>query len=367
VKQKITAHNFVQFLDSLKERGVAFEGFRPNAFWDGRRVVGDSNAAFVAGDPAPIMQTPSNGGIPAFATQVMYPVVYKQLFAPLNATRFYSERQSSIGWAGETEFVPRTEDAYEVVGYSDHSRTGSTHVNAAFEFRQQARIQIMNEWGDLEQQRYGRADIPFVAYKQQAAIAGINRTMNRLYMYGVAGMPNFGLLNDPSLLAPIAPNPNSNGEVEWCKKDGTLVYQDIVTLVARLIANNRGLIDENSLMKLGVGPSAVAYLQNVNALGNRGAIEMIKSAFPNMEIVTIPEFDSVNGGLVQIKAEELGGQKVGECVYGQKLLTYPLYVEHSTSSQKLAAGSLGTIIYMPSAIVQMVGVGVNPVVSGGSK
>lgn len=366
MKQQLTAQNFPQFLSALEAKGVSFWGHRPEGFWDGQKVVGDSMSTFAnpVGSPAPNMQTTPNGGIPAFATQVMYPVVYKQLFAPLNATKFYSERQSSTGWSGEQEFVPRTEEAYEVVGYSDRSNTGSTHINANFEFRQQARFQVMNEWGDLEQQRYNRADIPFVAYKQDAAIQAILRTENRLYMYGVQGMPNFGLINDPALSAPIAPAPDAEGNTEWSKKDGTAIFNDVVSMVSRLIANNRGLIDTESRMKLGLGPSAINELSRVNALGNRSALTMLKDTYSNMEFIVLPEFDTVTGGLVQLKAEILGGQPVGECVYGQKLLTFPLFVHHAQSSQKLAAGVLGTIIYRPQAVVQMVGVGVNEIISG---
>lgn len=302
------------YLDVLeRERGVTFSGYKPKYVVKGRGV-GDS----IANLPAADMATIASGGIPAVASQVIYPVLIQQLFAPLNATEFYSERQAATGWSREDELFPHTEEAYEVTGYSDVSRAGSTHVNPNYELRRQARFQIMTTWGDLEQSRYAEGRIPYVAMKQQKAIQGIRRFFNAAYMYGISGMPNYGLLNDPSLLPAIAPVPTSDGKTEWADKDAIGVYNDFVRMFTALTANNRGLVDVKSKMKLGVGPSANAALTKINALGTDTAESLIKKTFTGVEIVVIPEFDTETGGLVQLKADDLDGTPTGECVFSQK-------------------------------------------------
>lgn len=360
------------YLDVLqREKGVKFYNYTPKfvdtAGMPSAAGVGDSISGIFAGgagQPAFDMQTLPSGGIPAVASQVIYPVIYQVLFAPLTATKFYSERQATTGWARDDELFPRTEEGYEIAGYSDKTRTGSTHINVNFERRQQARFEIMNEWGDLEQQRYGEARIPYVAYKQQKSIEAIRRFFNTSYIYGILGKQTFGFINDPALPAAIAPEPTADGKTEWKDKDAIGIYNDFITLFSQLAATNRGLIDTNSRMKLGVGPSANAYMSKVNALGTDTALSLINKTYPNIEVNIIPEFDTESGGLVQLKAEDLGGTPVGECVFGQKLLSFPVIVIHSQTEQKLAAGTFGTVIYRPSAVAQMIGVGVNPNITG---
>lgn len=332
-----------QYLHALADKGVIYEKTPTTLSLNG--VVGDS---------AVDMQTISNGGIPAAAAQVIDPMIIKQLFAPMTATLIYPEVKKG-NWAVTDVLFPRTEEAYEIVAYDDRSRAGSVHVNANWETRRQFRFQTMNEWGDLEQERYGMALIPYVAMKQAAGVAAINRFFNKAYMYGISGSANFGLINDPALPAALTPIIDANGKVKWAEKDAIGIYNDFKKMFTELASKNQGLVQETSPMKLVVSPADNAALTALNALGTDTAISLIKKTYLNVTVIVVPEYATSAGGLVQLIADSLGGDPVGQCVYTEKMRAFPILVEHSQTSQKLAAGSLGAVIYRPSGIVQMTG------------
>lgn len=340
---KVTQQNLRQYLHAAADKGVIFERAPTVVIENG--VVGDS--AFN-------MQTISNGGIPAAAAQVIDPMIIKQLFAPMVATQIYGEVKKG-DWAATDVLFPRTEEGYEVVAYDDRSRAGSVHTQMNWENRRQFRFQTMNEWGDLEQQRYGLAMIPYVAMKQAAGIEAINRFFNKGYMYGISGSANFGIINDPALPAALTPITTSGGKIKWADKDAIEIYNDFKKMFTALAAKNQGLVQETSPMKLVVSPSDNSSLTALNALGTDTAISLIKKTYTNLTVVVVPEFATPAGGLVQLIADSLGGTPVGQCVYTEKMRAFPILVEHSQTSQKLAAGSLGAVIYRPSGIVQMTG------------
>ncbi|EGI1922845.1 hypothetical protein IF623_003309 [Salmonella enterica] len=332
-----------QYLKVLADKGVVFE--KTPSYLSMKGVVGDS---------AVDMATVANGGIPAAAAQVIDPMIIKQLFAPTVATQIYPEVKKGT-WAVQDVLFPRTEEAYEIVAYDDRSRAGSTHVNANWEQRRQMRFQGMNEWGDLEQEKYGMALIPYVAMKQAAGVDAINRFFNKSYMYGISGAPNFGIMNDPALPAALTPITTADGKVKWADKDAVGIFNDVKKMFTNLAAKNQGLVQETSPMKLVVSPSDNASLGAINALGTASAIDLIKKTYTSLTVVVVPEFGTPSGGLIQLIAESLGGNPVGNTVYTEKMRAFPVFVEHSMTSQKLAAGTLGTVIYRPSGVVQMTG------------
>ncbi len=340
---KVNQQNLRQYLHAAADKGVIF-GQAPT-------VVIENG---VVGDSAFNMQTISNGGIPAAAAQVIDPMIIKQLFAPMVATQIYGEVKKG-DWSATDVLFPRTEEGYEVVAYDDRSRAGSVHTQINWETRRQFRFQTMNEWGDLEQQRYGMAMIPYVAMKQAAGIEAINRFFNKSYMYGISGSANFGIINDPALPAALTPVTTSGGKIKWADKDAIEIYNDFKKMFTDLAAKNQGLVQETSAMKLVVSPPDNSSLTALNALGTDTVISLIKKTYTNLTVVVVPEFATPAGGLVQLIAESLGGTPVGQCVYTEKMRALPIFVEHSQTSQKLAAGSLGAVIYRPSGITQMTG------------
>jgi hypothetical protein len=332
-----------QYLKVLTDKGVIFEKIPSYLVRNG--IVGDS---------AVDMATVANGGIPAAAAQIIDPMIIKQLFAPTVATQLYPEVKKG-NWAVQDVLFPRTEEGYEIVAYDDRSRAGSTHVNTNWEQRRQMRFQGMNEWGDLEQEKYGLALIPYVAMKQAAGVAAINRFFNKSYMYGISGAPNFGIMNDPALPSALTPITTADGKIKWDDKDAVAIYNDVKKMFTALAAKNQGLVKETTPMKLGVSPSDNASLGAINALGTASAIDLVKNRYPNLTVVVVPEFGTPSGGLIQLIADNVGGEPTGNTVYTEKMRAFPVLVEHSMTSQKVAAGTLGAVIYRPSGVVQMTG------------
>lgn len=334
------------WLQAASERGVNFD-VPPTSF--------SVNGLPVA-DAAIDMQTLPNAGIPAVAATFVDPTIITQLFAPLVATQLYPEVRKGT-FANTSALFPRTEEAYEVVAYDDFAGTGASHVNSNWETRTNARYQTMNQLGDLEQERYGLAAIPYVAKKQMAAIDAIKRYTNKCYMYGISGMANFGLINDPALEAALTPVADAAGKTKFTEMDAIGIYNNIVKIVTRVIAKNAGLVDQTSSFKIAVSPTVLGAMSVVNAqFGTLTALDMIKRNYINSEVISVPEFENVVGGLVQVIFSEVGGQISGQCVYSEKMRAYPLVIKGSYSEQKYAAGAYGAVIYHPSAVAQMTGV-----------
>jgi hypothetical protein len=71
-------------------------------------------------------------------------------------------------------------------------------------------------------------------------------------------------------------------------------------------------------MKLGVSPSDNASLGAINALGTASAIDLVKKTYPNLTVVVVPEFGTPSGGLIQLIADNVGGEPTGNTVYTEK-------------------------------------------------
>lgn len=70
---------------------------------------------------------------------------------------------------------------------------------------------------------YGAGRIGYAAELNVASALVLNKFQNKSYFYGIAGLENYGLLNDPSLSAPVTPAATgSGGSVTWQLKTGKL-------------------------------------------------------------------------------------------------------------------------------------------------
>src|SRR5678815_1413984 len=93
----------------------------------------------------------------------------------------------------------------ETTSYGDFNNGGHAGLNMQFPQRQAYLYQIVKMYGELEAERAGLAKVSWVNEIDKAAVLVLNKYQNRTYFFGVAGLANYGLLNDPTLSAPLTP------------------------------------------------------------------------------------------------------------------------------------------------------------------
>jgi hypothetical protein len=323
----------------------------------------------LAMDAIPAMATTTNAGVPAMLTTLIDPQVYEVLFAPQKAVEVAGEEKRG-DWVDQTIMFPTVEHEAEVSSYGDYSNNGRAGLNSNWPQRQSYNFQVIKSYGDLEAERAGLAKVNYVAEANVAAASGLSRFQNKTYFYGVAGLQNYGLLNDPALPASLTPGTKAagNGNV-WTfgtapNATANEVFADIQALVTKLVVQSNGLVDENTGMTLALSPAAAQALRYTNSFG-LSARAMIEENYPNMRIVTAPQYGALSstnpegnaaGNLVQLIANEIEGQKSVYCAYNVKMKAFPMVRDLSSYRQKMASGTWGAVWRMPFACASMLGV-----------
>lgn len=332
-----------QFLQVTAERGIHFQPTLKHLAFDA--------------DPQPTMG--ANGGIPAIVATFIDPTIVNTLFADNRAVQIIGSEEKKGSWAQDSFMIQRVEGTGDTVAYDDYSDQGGIQVTSEWEGRDVYRFQTMVTYGELEQERYGLAMLPYVARKQEEAIRIIDQDANKFYFYGVSGLRNYGLLNDPALPAPITPL-TVDGKVTWKDKAITDIYNDVLAMYEKLVAQTNGIVGDgvnmDSNLVLALSNKASVYVKKSNEIFGNSVEKMLKDSFPNLTIETAPQYSTESGELAQMFVKEARGQKSGYAAYSEKLRTHPLIPNSSSYKQKYSATTYGTVIQMPVFFVQMLGI-----------
>ena len=322
----------------------------------------------MAMDAQPTLVTTGSSGIPAFLTTFIDPDILRVLTTKNQAANIMGEVRKG-SWLDITAMFPVVEQTGEVSSYGDFNTNGRAGINTNFPTREAYLYQVMVEYGELEMERAGLARIGWAAELKGAAINILNKFQNLTYFYGVAGLQNYGLLNDPSLPAPIAPAIKAAGGTKWWLNNSlnataNEIYADVQAMFAQLVTQSGGNVDQASKMVLGMSPRSAAALTATNQY-NVNVSDLLKKNFPGLRIETAIQYGALStanpqgsaaGEVVQLIAESVEGQDTGFTAFNEKLRTHPLIRDVSSFKQKLTAGSWGAVIRQPFAIAQMLGV-----------
>lgn len=324
----------------------------------------------IAMDAQPALSTSPNAGIPAFLTTMIDPQVFKVLFAPTKAAEILGEVRKG-SWTDQTAMFPVVEHTGEVSSYGDHSENGRAGANTAFPQRQSYLYQTIVEYGELELERAGLAKINYVAELDAAAANNMNRFQNLSYFFGVAGLENYGLLNDPNLSASLTPatkaSPASGNT--WFYNNApnctaNEVYNDILALFTQLVAQTGGLVDASTPMVLAMSPASAVALSFTNSFGIT-AEDILKKSYPNIKVETAVQYGVkstsnpngvVGGNLMQLIATSVEGQETGYCAFNEKMRAHPIIRQLSGYRQKRTGGTWGAVIRQPMNIASMLGI-----------
>lgn len=346
--------NTVQDRQDLAQLGKTYGVFVP-ATVQGFSTPEMASDMRIAEDAYPTLLTAPSSGIPAWLTTVVDPDVIRIAIAPMRATEILGNEVKKGDWVHDTTLFPVAELTGETSSYGDWNNNGSTGANYTWVPRQAYHYQTITQWGEREVERLGVANIQYKNDLDAASIMVLNKFQNRTYFYGVAGMQNYGLLNDPSLPAAVVPVTKAAGGTGWVNATPTEILLDFQKGIGQLITQSRGLLNSSSAITVAMAPISEMYLLNANSFGV-SAIDLIRKAFPNLRIVTAPEYATAGGNLVQFIAKDIDGQDVGYTAFTEKLRAHAIVTDLSAWKQKKSQGTWGAIIRQPLAYAQMLGV-----------
>lgn len=333
--------------------GIHFMGVDPQFQPDKVRLRQDVNG--YACDAQPTMISVGNSGIPAFLSTFVDPKLIEVLLAPMKAQEIVGNEIQKGDWTTETAMFQMIEATGQVSTYGDYAKGGRAGVNVNWPQRQSYHYQVMVEYGEKELARAGLAKIDWANQLRIANVMTLNRFQNATYLFGVADLQNYGLLNDPALSAAITPSTKAAGGTTWAVATVTEMYKDVGLLFAKLQTQTKGLIDTNTPMVLVMSASLQANTVKSNEYGVTFA-KLIAEGYPNMQVVTVPEYETAGGQVVQLIVPEFSGQRTADLAFTEKLRAHAIVVDNSSFSQKHSQGTWGTLIYRPMFISQTIGV-----------
>ncbi|WP_052750103.1 major capsid family protein [Gluconobacter oxydans] len=339
-------------LDFLAGKGLVFP--------DGTGVL--ENDALLASDAIamdamPELSTTASAGIPAFMTSYVDPKLINVVFTPMRGADLGGEVKKG-DWTTTNAIFPMIEVTGEVSSYGDWNNNGQVNLNPTFPDRQSYHYQVFAKWGERQLDMAGKARIQWAAGLRQAAALKLNKFQNQTYFYGIAGLRNYGYLNDPSLPASIVPETKAAGGTGWTNATSVEMQHDVIALINQLREQSGGIVDTDSNITIGLSPTSSGKLTIANEYG-KSALDMLKASYPNLRFVQAVEFGDVAGMTVQAMlamAEDIDGQKTAEAAFTEKLRAHAVVTENSGWSQKMSQGTYGAIIYMPLGIATMAGI-----------
>lgn len=332
-------------------------------------------AALLKGDYAmdaqPGLVTDPNSAIPTMLVTTIDLEVIRVIFQPLSMAKIAGGERQSGTWLDETRMFPVIEYTGEVSSYGDYNNNGRAGVNMNWPQFQSYLYQTFISYGEREMGRAGLAGINYVSELNQSAAWALNQYQNLTYAFGVSGLQNYGLLNNPYLTAAITPATKAAGGTAWFTAGGAPnataneVYNDVVALWSQIIAQTGGAVDVDAKATLALSPQSSLALQFANSFGVF-VQDLLKKGFPNMDIKTAPQYGvtsatnpdgaSTAGNFMQLILDNVQGQRVAYPAYNEKMRQHKLVPGPSDWKQKTTQGTWGVILRMPVGIASMLGI-----------
>ena len=307
-----------------------------------------SEYAMDAASFTPTLIGTPNAGIPTYLTTYVDPKVIDVLVSPMTAAEIVGESKKGDCTTLTAAFI-QAEPTTEVATYGDYSADGSSGANINYPQRQSYFFQTWTRWGERELEMAGAGRVDLAAQLNYASALGLAKFLNLTYLYGVAGLQNYGLTNDPNLPTPVT------ATVNWATAVPEDVFNSIVAMFKQLQVQSQGIIKQRDELRLALPPTAAADINRVNTYG-LSAAKLLLDAFPKMELVEVPEYDTASGRLVQMWAPRVEGQETATCAFTEKMRAHAIERYSSYFRQKKSAGTWGAVVFRPFAVTQLLGV-----------
>lgn len=331
-----------QLISQLARAGVVLPGSVTNV------STPVSQYAMDAASLTPTLVGTPNAGIPTFLTTYVDPKVIEVLVAPMRAADLVGESKKG-DWTTLTAAFIQAEPLTKVATYGDYSADGDSSANINYPQRQAYFFQTWTRWGERELEMAGAGRVDWSSQLNYSSALGLAKFLNSTYLFGVSGLQNYGLTNDPRLPAPISLT------IDWSTAAPEDIFNSFVALYKALQTQSQGIIEQTDELRMGLAPTAAGDLNRVNTYG-LSAAKLIRDAFPKLTLVTVPEFDTQAGRLVQLWAPRIEGQETATCGFTEKMRAHAIERYSSYFRQKKSAGSWGAVIFRPLGVAQLLGV-----------
>jgi hypothetical protein len=344
-------------LADWKERGVTFDS-RLGKIGVLHRPSDEIRAKFeedqphvmISCDAQPELVTQANGGIPAWLTNYFDPRIIEVAVSPMKATEIVGSEEKKGDWTTTHAQFISVELTGETSAYGDFNNNGSSNANLNFPIRQSFLYQTFTNWGELQMARAGNARVDWANKVNEASILVLNKYQNASYFFGIQGIPNYGLLNDPNLYPSIA------ATAPWNASSTTAVtiFEDVRRMFVQQQYQSNGVIDPSVEMTLALSPTLVLALNKTNDF-NVNVYKLLKDNFPGLTIKTAVEYQTAAGEFVQLICKSVNGQPTAVTAFTEKMRAHAVVVGSSSWSQKKSQGTFGTVIFNTYAISSLLG------------
>ena len=309
-------------------------------------------------DAVPGLVTTPSVGIPAYLANIIDPEEIYVILQPMNCETAYGSLQRG-DWAIATTQFRFLEITGETAAYGDYSENGRAGHNLNFVTRESFHFQTFARYGEKDVAVESLAGINYVNEENRAAALVLAKQSNYIGFYGVAGIRNYGALNDPNLFAPITPTAKNTGSstTQWTAGTGPdQVYNDFQYLFQQLQIQMGGNANRMDPITVTLSPAKEVWLRNTNSFGYKTAMELIEGNFPKLKIVVAPEMTTSGGDLMQMRLDKIDGRDTTYIGYTDRLRNHALIQKSSSWEQKKSAGSWGFICRYPIGVAQMLGI-----------
>lgn len=321
----------------------------------------EATKQILALDAQPSLVTVSNAGIPQWLANFLDPAIIEILVAPMKAAEIVGQETKKGDWTTLTTTFITVEATGETSSYGDYNENGRAGVNTNYPERQSYHYQVITQWGERELEMAGLGKVDWASQVNKASVLTLNKFQNASYFFGVAGLQNYGLLNDPNLLPAISPAIKAAGGTAWINPDGSPnataleVLADIQSMYYNAQKQAKGLITLDTKFTLAMSPLSEVAMTFTNEFKVNVA-DLLKKNYPNLTVKTAPEYSTAAGELVQLIADEVEGQRTATTAFTEKLRAHPMKLDLSSFKQKKSQGTWGTVIFRPIFITSMIGV-----------
>lgn len=306
-------------------------------------------------DAQPTLITSPNAGIPAQYGGYYDPKLIEVLLTPNNGVKLYGEVRKG-DWIDQWIGFTMIENTGETSSYGDFAENGRAGANAQWEYRNPYVFQSFTEWGDMEAERMGRARIDWVSRLNISNAITHDKFYNASIFYGIAGLANYGSLNDPSLSAALTPTTKAAGGTSWSKALAQEILADFQYMFTTLQLQTGSNLEMDDELVVGMHSVSENYLANTNSYGLVSAIELVKKTYPNLRIQQAPQFLSGTTYSAQMFAPRIQGQETIEAAFNEKMRAHRMVLATSSQKQKKTSGTIGSLIYRPVGITIMSGI-----------
>ena len=318
--------------------------------------------------PGPLVTDP-NSALPTILTTTIDPEIIRVVFSPLDFGMILGERQAG-NWTEDTRLFPIVESTGEVSSYGDFNNNGRAGVNFNYPAFQSYLFQTIVKYGEREIDRVGLAKINLISELNMASAQLLNTYQNLTYAFGVLDLQNYGIINNPYLSAFLTPAVKAAGGTSWFNGNtpnatANEVYNDVIALVNKLVAQSNGALNTKSAMTLAMSPQSEIAMTFTNSFGVSVA-DLMKKGYPNIKVKTAPQYGTQTAtnpqgystavNVMQLIAEKIQGQTVTYAAYNEKLRAHKIVPDLSSWAQKQTSGTWGNILRSPMAVSGAIGI-----------